>query len=99
MLNNGDGTFQAPQMIDSEPYMSWLAVQDLTGSGKLDLVVCSQGLNSSPGAAYLYLGNGKGTFQAAVPLNIGSVALAFVKVAIADVNGDGKLDLVFALTS
>ena len=43
MLNNGDGTFAPAQLIDSKPYMSYLAAKDLNGDGKTDLVVSTTG--------------------------------------------------------
>lgn len=62
---------------------------DFNGDGKTDLVVVSDINNNSK--VGLYLGNGDGSFQspvtAAVQANAGSVA-------IADMNGDGKLDIV-----
>jgi hypothetical protein len=98
MLNNGNGSFAAAQPIDAEPYMSYLAAEDLNGDGHTDLVVTSIGVpgGSPNGAAYLYLGKGNGTFQAATSLNPGSPYPN--AVAIADMNGDGKPDLVFAGT-
>src|SRR5262249_33877410 len=43
----------------------------------------------------IFLGNGDGTFQAAVP--IGTIPSAPTGVAVADFNHDGKLDAVFAI--
>jgi len=42
----------------------------------------------------LLLGNGDGTFQTAVPYNSGGGSVG--SAAVADVNGDGKPDLVVA---
>ena len=99
MLNNGDGTYAAAQLIDSKPYLSYLAAADLNDDGKPDLVVNSAGNqgSSTPGAAYLYLGKGDGTFQPAVTLNPGLAYPAVI--AIADMNADGKPDLIFAGSS
>lgn len=69
-----------------------LAAGDFNGDGKLDVVVTdgngtSYGQN---GTVSVLLGNGDGTFKAAVNYPVGSSPVA---VAVADFNGDGKLDL------
>src|SRR5580658_474305 len=63
-----------------------VAVGDFNGDGKLDLVVANEGSNN----VGILLGNGDGTFQAAVNYGVGS---APTSVAVGDFNGDGKLDL------
>ena len=102
LLGNGDGTFQAPVTYGSgawEP-MS-IVVADVNGDKKPDLVVAncesSSGLSCgqpSEGLVGVLLGNGDGTFQPAVPYDSGGGLLQ--SAAIADVNGDGKLDLLTA---
>ena len=73
----------------------FVAVADVNDDGKLDLVVantCTDSLcNSSVG---VLLGNGDGTFQP--PVTDRSGGQLAMGVATADVNGDGKLDLVVA---
>src|SRR5438876_9066803 len=67
------------------------------GDGKLDLVVANLYENPTDnhgGSIGVLLGNGDGTFQPAVSyLSGGWFAHS---VAVADVNGDGKPDLVVA---
>lgn len=93
-LGNGDGTFQAGQVINisntfSNPFA--LAAGDVNNDGNLDLVVTSLAASGSGGVAVL-LGNGDGTFQAAtVFINDQG---AGESVALADVNGDGNLDVL-----
>jgi hypothetical protein len=77
------------------------AVADLTGNGKLDLVVTNacQSINKYGGCVgigeiAILLGNGDGTFQPAVTYSSG--AYAAVQVAVGDVNGDHIPDLVVA---
>ena len=62
-----------------------MAVGDFNGDGKLDLVVANRASNN----VSVLLGNGNGTFQAAVNYAAGSKPRS---VAVGDFNGDGKLD-------
>ncbi len=89
-LGRPNGTLAPP--VDYAVSGSSLAVGDFNGDGKLDIVAV--GGNSAPYASIL-LGNGDGTFQAPTPLTP-SVAGTYTAVAAADLNGDGKLDLVLA---
>lgn len=94
LLGNGDGTFQTAVDYNSGGYFSeTVAVADVNGDGKLDLVVASgeEYWAAPDGAVGVLLGNGDGTFQQVVPYVLGSVVDS---VAIADVNGDGKPDLI-----
>jgi hypothetical protein len=102
LLGNGDGTFQGAVSYDSGAQNTYsVAVANLTGNGKLDLAVVSCGPSATvpdcgegDGVVSILLGNGDGTFQTAVPYDTGG---AFSNsVAIADLNGDGELDLVIA---
>lgn len=70
-----------------------VAVADLNGDGKLDLVVPNLGPGSppAPGKVEILLGNGDGTFKQGISFSIGSSPDA---VAVADLNHDGKLDLI-----
>ncbi len=74
-----------------------VAIGDLNGDGKPDLVVanrCATSGDCRSGMVGVLLGNGDGTFQPAVSYRSGGqYALA---VAVADVTGDGKLDVITA---
>ena len=67
-----------------------VAVGDLTGNGRDDLVIDEEGTN--PGV-YVYLSNPNGTFAA--PIKVVPFSLLGAGFALGDVTGDGKLDLVF----
>jgi hypothetical protein len=90
LLGNGDGTFQpaVAYPAGSNTDSASVAVGDFNGDSKLDLVVANFGTNLSNNIILL-LGNGDGTFQAAVTYGVGSN----FSVVPADFNGDGRLDL------
>jgi hypothetical protein len=93
LLGNGDGTFQAAVNYGSGFDTESVAVADVNGDGKPDLLVANECSSASctNGSVDVLLGNGDGTFQAAVNYALESLPNS---VAVADVNGDGKLDLV-----
>jgi hypothetical protein len=96
LLQNPDGSFQTAVIYGSGGYDTYsLGVSDLNGDGKPDLVVanqCSTNVNCANGIVAVLLGNGDGTFQPAVTYS--SAGMFAFSIAIADVNRDGKPDLV-----
>ena len=66
-----------------------MAVGDFNGDGKADLAVANYGSDN----VSVLLGNGNGTFQAAVNYAAGTSPHS---VAVGDFNGDGKADLAVA---
>jgi hypothetical protein len=93
LLGNGDGTFRPAVAYGALAYVSSAAVVDVNNDGKADLVLTDGG-SYGGGAVIVLLGNGDGTFRPAVAYLTGG--LYNVPPEIADVNGDGKLDLVIA---
>ena|SRR5271157_189108 len=94
LLGNGDGTFQPAVFYGSGGvYPSSVAVADVNGDGKLDLVVGNFfGRVGNRSTVGVLLGNGDGTFQTATIYDSGGNQLN--SIAVADLNGDGKLDVV-----
>ncbi len=96
-LGNGNGTFQAVASYNSGGVAgSSVAIGDVNGDGYPDLVManeCQSSSNCDSGEVSVLLGNGDGTFRPAVGYNAGYVPVA---VVIADLNGDGHLDLIVA---
>ena len=80
-LGNGNGIFTAGTQVPGTP----LAVADFNGDGKPDV------LESGTGTLLVLLGNGDGTFKAAVTT---ASAAALQPIAATDLNGDGKADAV-----
>ena len=99
LLGNGDGTFQPVVSYSSGGNTALsVAVADVNGDGKPDLLAgnqCDTSSNCAHGLVGVLLGNGDGTFQPAVTYNAGGTGVW--SVAVADVNGDGKPDLVMAI--
>jgi hypothetical protein len=94
-LGNGDGTFQAAVKYPTGG-SGLLAVGDLNGDGKPDVVVVSvpnirpTGSQQISGTIAVLLNNGDGTLQPAVIYGVGA---GVYSVSMGDFNGDGKTDL------
>jgi hypothetical protein len=90
LLGNGDGTFQGTQLLPTGGESSVaLAVADLNGDGKPDVVVANQ----SSGDLTVFLGQGNGEFQAKPPYSLNAPG-TLANVVAGDFNGDGKTDVV-----
>ncbi len=88
LINNGSGAF-LPPIVFTQTNMRALSAGDFNNDGRIDLVTNS-GSNPNYGL-YLRFGNGNGTFAPAVQLLSGSPR---DDVDVADINGDGRLDIV-----
>ncbi len=83
MLGDGAGNFTPTASAAADVYVSQVLVTDLNGDGFPDLVVQASSLNTA-----VLFGHGDGTFTQPVQYT-GSYG-----AALADVDGDGHLDLV-----
>ena len=93
-LGNGDGTFAAPTFVTYGTVLYSLQLADLNGDGKLDLVLNDEPLVANTGFRLsTAIGKGDGTFG--TPVNLLTNYLISSVVA-ADVNNDGKADLVLS---
>jgi len=88
-LGNGDGTFR---VLTSPLQNAASGIADFNGDGKLDFFEMEMGTTPHPVATGIQLGNGDGTFSPFLraPTN-GLLWSSFY----ADMNGDGRTDIVF----
>lgn len=88
LLGQGNGSFNPSASYAAGAGARSLAIDDLNGDGKLDLVVTN---SSAANTVSVLIGNGDGSFQPRVAYGTGDQPWS---VATMDVNGDGRRDLV-----
>jgi len=90
LLGNGDGSFQPFKQLGTSKGPTWIAAGDFNNDGIVDLAV-----TTTSNTVDILLGNGDGTFQAFDPVELSS-GMNPESVSVADLDGDGNLDLVVA---
>jgi hypothetical protein len=93
-LNDRSGGFAAPAMYASSLRPSGVALGDLNGDGKLDILTATADAN-------VLLNYGDDTFAVPVVYSLGHLGIQPdatnpASLAIGDLNGDGKPDIAFA---
>src|SRR6185369_14775501 len=97
-LNNGDGTFYYPGKVGlGGTYSGSFTLDDFNHDGKIDLAeIGCGGLNGGGASCTLNIGLGDGTGLNFAPSQSIPLAGSSFNLQSADINGDGKLDFVFA---
>ena len=88
-FGQANGSLSTGVQIDPSSTAGALAVGDLNGDGRADIVAGDR--QGSGTAVRIYLGNANGTFTAPAPI---SLASTYFVLGVADMNADGKADLV-----
>ncbi len=91
LLGNGNGSFQPPTTYAVGAGPISVTAADVNGDGNPDLIIINSFNNAGGNSISVLLGNGNGTFQAQTTFATGSEPDS---VAVGDVNGDGKPDLI-----
>jgi hypothetical protein len=93
LVGTGTGTFGIGQTtaLPATAQVKMLSAGDVNADGKLDVVVGTSTYDLTRDGANVFLGNGNGTFGSPAVYNGGGFSSS--RILLADLNGDGKLDV------
>jgi prolyl-tRNA editing enzyme YbaK/EbsC (Cys-tRNA(Pro) deacylase) len=93
LTNDGSGRFgvAGTYSVGNNPVS--VAVADVNGDGKTDLISADSGFSGAGETLTVLTNNGAGGFVVAGTYSVGNAPYS---VAVADLNGDGKIDLISA---
>jgi hypothetical protein len=92
-LGKGDGTFYPADSYGPSPNMSFVAVGDFNGDGKLDIAA----IDRADDVLQIFLGNGDGTFSIGATYTTSTASNPSAEeLVVGDFNKDGKLDIAVA---
>src|SRR4029079_13848419 len=97
VLGTGTGTFTTKTAFPLGIIPTDVAIVDLCGDGKADLVATNWNYNGNEGSISVLTGNGDGAFQAQVTFDTGSNNAT--SLTVADLNVDGRPDLIVTNSS
>ncbi len=93
LTNNGGGIFGSNALLVVGTNPVSVVVADVNGDGKMDLISANAGAFPNYHTLSILTNNGNGIFGSNATVNVGSGPQS---VTAADVNGDGKVDLITA---
>ncbi|HEY3862253.1 MAG TPA: VCBS repeat-containing protein [Verrucomicrobiae bacterium] len=92
LTNNGNGAFASNSAIALATEPAGLALADINGDGKVDLIVATN-RGASAGAVLVYANNGSGVFGLRNAINL---PFSLSGLAVGDFNNDGTPDIAIA---
>jgi hypothetical protein len=99
LLGDGAGGFTAATPVAVGGAPTSVVAADVSGNGRADLVVPVADSTGRVTAIEVLLGNGSGGFAEAPGSPVGILAGKSLSVAVADLTGDGRPDLIVANTN
>jgi hypothetical protein len=91
LTNNGSGRFGSNTTFTVGEYPLYVTTADVNGDSKLDVICANFRSDGYGNTLSVWTNNGTGRFGSNATLVVGNGPYA---VAVADVNGDGKVDLI-----